>query len=71
MEPVAGAKPSKVEGIKLANEYLGGFISETSFTLAARPWPSYKTDYRPMVEFETSAHGFTGGGSAWNWAYHG
>src|SRR5215218_600008 len=26
MEPVPGSKPSKVEGIKLANEYLGGML---------------------------------------------
>jgi uncharacterized iron-regulated protein len=32
------------------DEYLHGFISESSFTAASRPWPAYKTDYRPMVE---------------------
>lgn len=32
------------------DEYLHGFISEASFTAASRPWPAYKTDYRPMVE---------------------
>ena len=27
MEPVPGGKPSKVEGIKLASEYLGGALA--------------------------------------------
>lgn len=33
------------------DEYLGGYISEPSFLQAARPWPNYKEDYRPLVEF--------------------
>ena len=33
------------------NEYLDGHISESAFLAASRPWPRYKTDYRPMVEF--------------------
>jgi uncharacterized iron-regulated protein len=33
------------------DEYLGGVISEASFLQAARPWPNYKTDYAPLVEF--------------------
>jgi uncharacterized iron-regulated protein len=38
-----------VQGV--LDEYLSGFITENSFLQAARPWPNYKTDYRPMVEF--------------------
>lgn len=32
------------------NEYLKGLISEQHFLLSSRPWPNYKTDYRPLVE---------------------
>lgn len=33
------------------DEYLAGMISESAFLAAARPWPNYKADYRPLVEF--------------------
>lgn len=32
------------------NEYLGGQITEAHFMSSSRPWPNYKTDYRPLVE---------------------
>lgn len=32
------------------NEYLAGQITENHFMLSSRPWPNYKTDYRPLVE---------------------
>ena len=32
------------------DEYLGGLITEQHFLSSSRPWPNYKTDYRPMVE---------------------
>jgi uncharacterized iron-regulated protein len=35
----------------ILDEYLAGLISEKSFTDAARPWPRYETDYRPLIEF--------------------
>lgn len=31
--------------------YLAGTVSEQDFLLAARPWPNYRSDYRPLVEF--------------------
>jgi uncharacterized iron-regulated protein len=31
--------------------YLTGSKSEPEFLALARPWPNYRTDYRPMVEF--------------------
>lgn len=31
--------------------YLAGRTAEPDFLAAARPWPRYATDYRPMVEF--------------------
>src|SRR5258708_9118981 len=33
------------------DEYLKGQISQASFLSASRPWPNYKTDYAPLVEF--------------------
>lgn len=33
------------------DQYLVGAISEDQFLAAARPWPRYATDYRPLVEF--------------------
>jgi uncharacterized iron-regulated protein len=38
-----------VQGV--VDEYLGGYITETHFLQSSRPWPNYKTDYRPLVEF--------------------
>jgi uncharacterized iron-regulated protein len=32
------------------NDYLAGRLSEESFLAAARPWPNYQSDYRPLVE---------------------
>jgi uncharacterized iron-regulated protein len=31
--------------------YLAGSRSEADFLASSRPWPNYRTDYRPMVEF--------------------
>lgn len=42
-----------VQGV--LDEYLGGHITEAAFLAAARPWPRYKTDYRPMVEYSREA----------------
>jgi uncharacterized iron-regulated protein len=33
------------------DEYLGDLITERHFIKAARPWPAYRTDYRPLIEF--------------------
>ncbi len=38
--------------------YLAGTITEDEFLKQSRPWPRYKTDYRPMVEF-AKARGWT------------
>ncbi len=32
------------------DEYLAGHITEDHFLRSSRPWPNYKTDYRPLVE---------------------
>ena len=33
------------------DEYLAGAITETSFLADTRPWPRYRSDYRPLVEY--------------------
>ncbi len=38
-----------VQGV--LDEYLHGYITETHFLQSARPWPNYKEDYRPLIEF--------------------
>jgi uncharacterized iron-regulated protein len=38
-----------VQGV--VDEYLDGYITESHFLLSSRPWPNYKEDYRPLVEF--------------------
>ena len=38
-----------VQGV--VDEYLKDQINESNFLAASRPWPRYKTDYAPMVEF--------------------
>ncbi len=40
----------------VVNEYLTGLISESHFLLSSRPWPNYKTDYRPLVELAKEKH---------------
>jgi uncharacterized iron-regulated protein len=41
---------------EVVNEYLSGYITESAFLQASRPWPNYKTDYRPLVEFCRENH---------------
>ena len=38
-----------VQGV--LDEYLHGYITETHFLQSSRPWPNYKEDYRPLIEF--------------------
>ena len=35
----------------ILNKYLEGKIDEKTFLKNSRPWPNYKTDYRPLIEF--------------------
>lgn len=37
------------------DDYLAGRVSEADFLARARPWPNYRTDYRPMIEYAKSA----------------
>src|SRR5438045_3390024 len=39
------------------DDYLAGRISEEEFLKAARPWPNYASDYRPLIEF-ARVHGW-------------
>lgn len=34
-----------------ADQYLNNEISEEDFLKNSRPWPNYKTDYKPLIEF--------------------
>ncbi|MBM4348093.1 MAG: ChaN family lipoprotein [Deltaproteobacteria bacterium] len=36
---------------EMLNEYLKGKISEIKFLKQSRPWPDYKRDYRPLIEW--------------------
>ena len=36
---------------KYLDQYLAGKISEADFLKNSRPWPNYRTDYRPIIEF--------------------
>ncbi|MFI5312363.1 MAG: ChaN family lipoprotein [Gemmatimonadales bacterium] len=38
------------------DDYLASRIPEADFLAASRPWPRYRTDYRPMVEFARAWH---------------
>ena len=40
----------------VVDEYLKGQISEQHFLSSSRPWPNYKTDYRPLVELAKEKH---------------
>jgi uncharacterized iron-regulated protein len=41
----------------VVDAYLAGRVSEEAFLAQARPWPRYRSDYRPLVEF-ARAHGW-------------
>lgn len=36
---------------EILNAYLKGEISEKKFLKQSRPWPNYRKDYRPLIEF--------------------
>ena len=48
---VLGAEMFESDVQVVLNEYLLGAISTSSFENESRPWPNYKTDYKPLVEF--------------------
>lgn len=38
----------------VVDSYIAGSLTETDFLAGSRPWPNYRTDYRPMIEFARS-----------------
>jgi len=36
---------------QILNAYLAGRVSEAAFLEQSRPWPNYRSDYRPLIEF--------------------
>ncbi|WP_373499662.1 ChaN family lipoprotein [Desulfococcus sp.] len=43
-----------IQGV--VDEYLADLITERHFLKASRPWPAYRSDYRPLIEF-AKTHG--------------
>jgi len=41
---------------KWIDEYLQGNINEEEFLSKSRPWPNYKSDYRPLIEYAKVNH---------------
>ena len=55
--PVAlGLEMFEADVQPVVDEYLAGAIDERGFLDASRPWPTYATDYRSLVEY-ARAHG--------------
>lgn len=48
---VLGAEMFESDVQVVLSEYLSGAISASSFENESRPWPNYRTDYKPLVEF--------------------
>ncbi|WP_018479836.1 ChaN family lipoprotein [Pontibacter roseus] len=50
-----GAEMFEADVQLVLNEYLAGQVPENNFEQEARPWPNYKTDYKPVVRFAKEA----------------
>ena len=48
---VLGAEMLEADNQKQVNQYLNGEINQKKLDSAARLWPNYKTDYKPLVDF--------------------
>ncbi|MCC9166148.1 ChaN family lipoprotein [Pontibacter harenae] len=46
-----GAEMFEADVQLVLNEYLAGQVPESNFEQEARPWPNYKTDYKPIVKY--------------------
>ncbi len=53
---VLGAEMFEADVQLVLDEYLAGQVPETNFEQEARPWPNYKTDYKPVVRFAKEAN---------------
>ena len=51
-----GAEMFEADVQLVLNEYLAGQVPEANFEQEARPWPNYKTDYKPVVRFARDAN---------------
>jgi uncharacterized iron-regulated protein len=40
----------------LLDDYLAGRVSDSAFIAGSHPWPRYRTDYRPLIEFAKAHH---------------
>ena len=50
-----GAEMFETDVQLVLNEYLSGKVAENNFEQESRPWPNYKTDYKPIVTFAKEA----------------
>ncbi len=50
-----GAEMFEADVQLVLNEYLAGQAPENNFEQESRPWPNYKTDYKPLVRFAKEA----------------
>jgi uncharacterized iron-regulated protein len=50
-----GAEIFEMDVQLVLDEYLNGQIAENNFEQESRPWPNYKTDYKPVVRFAKDA----------------
>ncbi len=48
---VIGAEMFEADVQLVLNEFLAGQVPEARFEQEARPWPNYKTDYRPLLRY--------------------
>jgi len=46
-----GAEMFEADVQLVLDEYLAGLVPENNFEQEARPWPNYKTDYKPLVRY--------------------
>jgi uncharacterized iron-regulated protein len=50
-----GAEMFEADVQLVLDEFLAGKVPETNFEQEARPWPNYKTDYKPLIRFAKKA----------------
>jgi uncharacterized iron-regulated protein len=50
-----GAEMFEADVQLVLNEYLSGQVAENNFEQESRPWPNYKTDYKPVLRFAKEA----------------
>lgn len=48
---VLGAEMIEADNQKALDSFLAGLYTDKEFAAAARLWPNYKTDYKPLVDF--------------------